>query len=85
LRNKSKINFLDLLNKLKTLTISEKIYLSIVTVIFLLLFYQGIIYPPNNWDSLTYHMSRIMYWLSNENLNHFPTHILRHLYQPPFA
>ncbi|MET0758933.1 MAG: glycosyltransferase family 39 protein [Flavobacterium sp.] len=26
-----------------------------------------------------------MYWLSNESVEHFPTHILRHLYQPPFA
>ncbi len=51
----------------------------------LVLLIQGIIYPPNNWDSLTYHMSRIMYWLSNESVNHFPSHILRHLYQPPFA
>jgi 4-amino-4-deoxy-L-arabinose transferase-like glycosyltransferase len=78
----SKFNFLKLIN---TFSISEKIYLSIISILFILLFYQGIVYPPNNWDSLTYHMSRIMFWLGNENLNHFPTHILRHLYQPPFA
>lgn len=63
----------------------EKTLLLIVLTGLLLLLFQGVIYPPNNWDSLTYHMSRIMYWLSNESVEHFPTHILRHLYQPPFA
>lgn len=84
-KTKSKIVKFNLLKIINIFSISEKIYLTIISLLFLLLFYQGIIYPPNNWDSLTYHMSRIMYWLSNENLNHFPTHILRHLYQPPFA
>ncbi len=63
----------------------EKILFWFIALGLLLLLLQGIIYPPNNWDSLTYHMSRIMYWLSNESVEHFQTHILRHLYQPPFA
>ncbi len=69
----------------KKISVEDKLLIIIIITVVLLLLYQGIIYPPNNWDSLTYHMSRIMYWLGNENLNHFPTHILRHLYQPPFA
>lgn len=63
----------------------EKTLLWLILIGLLLLLFQGLIYPPNNWDSLTYHLSRIMYWLSNESLDHFPTHIIRHLYQPPFA
>jgi hypothetical protein len=63
----------------------EKTLIWLILSGLLLLLFQGIIYPPNNWDSLTYHLSRIMYWLSNESLDHFPTHIIRHLYQPPFA
>lgn len=46
---------------------------------------QGIIYPPNNWDSLTYHMSRISHWVSQSSVSHFPTNNFRQLYQPPFA
>lgn len=84
-KTKSKFVKFNLLKKINAFSTYEKSYLTIICLIFLLLFYQGIIYPPNNWDSLTYHMSRIMYWLTNENLNYFPTHILRHLYQPPFA
>lgn len=62
-----------------------KILLSLVVVIVTGLLFQGFVYPPNNWDSLTYHMSRIMYWIGNGSVDHFQTHILRHLYQPPFA
>lgn len=59
--------------------------LILVSIIIILLVYQSIIYPPNNWDTLTYHMTRIVYWISNENVNHFPTYTLRNLYQPPFS
>lgn len=75
----------DLVKKYKTLLIYEKLLLITISVFVLLLLFQGIIYPPNNWDSLTYHMTRIMYWIGNESVAHFPSHILRHLYQPPFA
>jgi len=85
-KNNSKIDVLKRIkSKYKELTYFQKTLLFIVFILVSLLFYQGLVYPPNNWDSLTYHMSRIMYWLGNENVNHFPTHILRHLYQPPFA
>ena len=72
-------------NYYKSLSIASRILLFFIIVALLSLLLQGLIYPPNNWDSMTYHMSRIMHWLSNESVSHFPTHILRHLYQPPFA
>ena len=75
----------DFVKKYQTLYVYEKLLLVIITIFVLLLLFQGIIYPPNNWDSLTYHMPRIMYWIGNESVAHFPSHILRHLYQPPFA
>jgi len=49
------------------------------------LFIQGLIYPPNNFDSMTYHMARIVHWVQNGNVNYYPTNIIRQLYQPPFA
>ncbi|WP_159801368.1 glycosyltransferase family 39 protein [Flavobacterium sp. MK4S-17] len=68
-----------------SLNLINKILLWVIIAMMSLLLFQGIIYPPNNWDSLSYHMSRIMFWLGNESVNHFPTFILRHLYQPPLA
>jgi len=54
-------------------------------VVILLLFIQGIVYPPNNWDSLTYHMARIPHWFENENIYSFTTHIYRQIYSPPLG
>jgi len=50
-----------------------------------LLFTQGLLYPPTNWDSMTYHLPRIMQWIQHGSLAYYPTHIVRQLYQPPFA
>jgi len=33
----------------------------------------SLIVPPNNWDSLCYHLSRAAYWLQNGTLAHSPT------------
>ena len=51
----------------------------------ILLLIQGIIYPPNNWDSMTYHMARIAHWVMNESIEPYPTHIYRQIYQPPLS
>lgn len=45
----------------------------------------GLISPPNNWDSLSYHMSRVMHWIQNGTVAHYPTNILRQLHQNPWA
>jgi len=41
--------------------------------------------PPNNWDSMTYHMSRVMHWMQNQGVGHYPTHILRQLHSNPWS
>ena len=63
----------------------DKLMLWSVAVILLLVFAQGILYPPNNWDSMTYHLSRIVSWISQGSVAHFPTNIFYQIYQPPFA
>ncbi|MFN3939437.1 MAG: hypothetical protein ACK4IY_02545, partial [Chitinophagales bacterium] len=40
---------------------------------------------PNNWDSMTYHLSRVMHWTQNGHVNHYATHIERQISQPPLA
>ncbi len=56
--------------------------LGMVTGITLLI---ALVAPPNNWDSMTYHLPRVMHWIQNRSVAHYPTHILRQLYQSPWA
>ncbi|HBR15081.1 MAG TPA: 4-amino-4-deoxy-L-arabinose transferase [Candidatus Omnitrophica bacterium] len=41
--------------------------------------------PPNTWDSMTYHMGRVVHWIQNQSLAPYPTHIPRQLYMTPWA
>ncbi len=72
-------------NKYKFLYATNKKIIWLVGSISILLFIQGILYPPNNWDSMTYHMARIAHWVMNESIEPYPTHIYRQIYQPPLA
>lgn len=66
-------------------TLFERLLVGAIGVLFLLEFVQGLIYPPNNFDSLTYHLSRIVSWISHHSVAPYPTYIPRQLYQPPLA
>lgn len=43
------------------------------------------VFPPNNWDSMTYHMSRVAHWAQNHSVGYYPTSIARQLYLSPGA
>jgi hypothetical protein len=45
----------------------------------------AVIAPPNTWDSMTYHMSRVMHWMQSGSLAHYPTNVIRQLYMAPWA
>jgi 4-amino-4-deoxy-L-arabinose transferase-like glycosyltransferase len=45
----------------------------------------AVLAPPNTWDSMTYHMSRVVHWIQNRSVVFYPTHIPRQLYQAPWA
>ncbi|MDJ1469751.1 glycosyltransferase family 39 protein [Cytophagaceae bacterium DM2B3-1] len=34
---------------------------------------------------MTYHMARVMHWVQNKSIDHYPSHVLRQHYQPPFT
>ena len=55
------------------------------TVILISLFFQLIliyIMPPNTYDSMTTHLSRVGYWLQNKTYLPFPIHNARDIYYP---
>jgi hypothetical protein len=45
----------------------------------------AIISPPNTWDAMTYHMSRVMHWIQNHSVEHYPTHTSMQLHRSPWA
>lgn len=57
----------------------------LTAVIFLIVGVSAFFSAPNNWDSMTYHLPRILHWIQNHSVEHYPTPILRQLYQPPGA
>ena len=45
----------------------------------------AVLAPPNTWDSMTYHMSRVAHWSQAGSVAHYPTHVLRQLWLGPWA
>ncbi len=64
------------------------LFLGLLSGIFFLVIITSVVAllaPPNTWDSLTYHMSRVAHWVQNRSVGHYPTNILRQLYHAPGA
>jgi Flp pilus assembly protein TadD/4-amino-4-deoxy-L-arabinose transferase-like glycosyltransferase len=45
----------------------------------------ALIAPPNNWDSMNYHMARVAHWIQNKSIGFYPTMLPSQLYQNPWA
>jgi len=71
----SRKNFSD-----QRLTVSVAILLYVLPLLMVV-----VIVPPNNFDAHSYHLSRIIAWLGNGNLNHFPTRHIQQLYHNVFG
>ena len=70
--------------------ISETLYPVIpllfgIVSIAILLVIIALVAPPNNCDSMIYHMCRVIHWIQDKNVGHYPTHIIRQLYLQPWA
>ncbi|MBF0478520.1 MAG: glycosyltransferase family 39 protein [Candidatus Omnitrophica bacterium] len=45
----------------------------------------ALIAPPNTYDSMTYHMPRVMHWMQNHSVANYPTNEVRQLWISPFT
>lgn len=45
----------------------------------------ALVSPPNNSDSMSYHVSRLVYWLQNGTVEHYSSHIQRSISFSPFS
>ncbi|BAU13360.1 hypothetical protein LEP3755_38990 [Leptolyngbya sp. NIES-3755] len=82
-RNVLKLNVLQ--NLIEPWKPSTKRAILIISTIAFISLITALIAPPNNYDSLTYHMPRVMQWIQNQSLDYYPTHNLRQLFLPPGA
>jgi len=63
----------------------EYILVFSIGLIICILFLIAYLAPANNWDSLTYHMSRVMHWQQNQSISYYPTSIIRQLVMHPWS
>jgi hypothetical protein len=56
-----------------------------VFAIFLVTAVVSLVAPPNTWDSMTYHMSRVMHWIQGRSIDFYPSNIGRQLFYNPGA
>ena len=50
-----------------------------------LIFVQAALTPPNNWDALSYHLPRQVFWMQQRHVGLFPANDVRMLVMQPFA
>lgn len=76
LKNNISISFLE--NK-------KLIFYFISIIIIILSLFCIALTINNNWDSYTYHLPRVEYWIQNQNVDFYPTNNVRQLCLAPFA
>ncbi len=67
------------------LTMTEQFLLKYLALLTLVLGLLAVYMPPDTWDAMTYHMSRVMHWIQNQTVAAYPTHIQRQLMYNAFA
>jgi 4-amino-4-deoxy-L-arabinose transferase-like glycosyltransferase len=56
-----------------------------ISLVLLITLTTALIAPPNNWDVMDYHLPRVMHWLQNQSVAHYPTSDLRQIAFMPGA
>ena len=77
--------FTSIYTKIKSLDAIDRICLATVGAILGITLTTALISPPNNMDSMSYHMPRVMHWIQNASISHYPTNTVRQISFPPGA
>lgn len=62
----------------------EAPYYGILLVIGIIVLFLALVTTPNNWDSMTYHLPRIVHWAQNRSVGHYATNSIRQISSPSF-
>jgi 4-amino-4-deoxy-L-arabinose transferase-like glycosyltransferase len=82
---KRELSILKLLGIISKVSRHSAVLLGVIGFILLATLVSALLYPPNNYDSMTYHLARVPHWISNGNVSLYPTSIDRQNYQPPLS
>ena len=59
-----------------------RIMFAVILLVSIILLFGAIYTVPYNYDSMTYHLARVAYWLDHKNVGHYITNIDRQIYSP---
>lgn len=62
-----------------------KVLLASLILIVIAVGVVAIVAPPNNWDSMNYHLARVMHWIQNRSVEAYPAHYLPQIYIMPWS
>ena len=74
-----------LADRAKRLTVEDRFWLAVLTVIFAFLVAAGFLHPPFYADSMVYHLVRVEHWIQNRSVAFFATHYLAQLEFSPLS
>lgn len=69
----------------KTKTLKQNCLFILPILLSVIVLGLAIVTVPYNWDSMTYHLSRMAYWAQNESVEHFAVIDVRQLSSPVLA
>ncbi|MDB9787183.1 glycosyltransferase family 39 protein, partial [Bacteriovoracaceae bacterium] len=64
---------------------NSRILFFLISIILTTTLVIAVIAPTNNWDSMTYHMTRVAYWIQNGSIYPYFSHDPRQISFAPFA
>ena len=85
-KEKIKLNVFNIFSQKIGIPKKEKnIIYFIFFLVILPLLLLAIFIPPNNWDSMAYHLPRVEHWIQNKNIYPYPTNIIRQVLTSPLS
>jgi hypothetical protein len=85
-KEKIKFNVFSIFSEKVIIPKKEKNILFLIFFLIILpLLLLAIFIPPNNWDSMAYHLPRVEHWIQNKNIYPYPTNIVRQVLTSPLS
>ena len=64
---------------------ARRIELCGIAIVLGMVLLTGLMWPPNNWESMAYRMMRVVMWMQQGSVDHYATPYMPQLYHPPLA